>query len=96
MFHMRQIEEMLPESHFIHLIRGGRDVALFWRKTWFSPGPDVKTLASHWKQSVMAGLGGRTGTAHYLDVRYDQNSPAERDAFASVAGDLPVQLGYEP
>jgi hypothetical protein len=172
-FRMRQIEEMLPESHFIHLIRDGRDVALSWRKTWFSPGPDMKTLASHWKQSVMAGLGSRNGTAHYLDVRYEElihdaasvlqricdyisldfqpamlnffeNSPArlaehaerrrsdgtllvgreqrleqqrlttqspiperalawrttltsaERDAFASVAGDLLVQLGYEP
>jgi sulfotransferase family protein len=172
-FHMTQIADMLPESHFIHLIRDGRDVALSWRKTWFSPGPDMRTLASHWKESVMAGLNSRNGTAHYLEVRYEElihdaasvlqricdyisldfqpamltffeNSPArlaehaerrrsdgtlivgreqrleqqrltmqppisgralawratltsaERDAFASVAGDLLVELGYEP
>lgn len=172
-FHIRQVGQLLPEARFIHLIRDGRDVALSWRKTWFSPGPDMKTLASHWKQSVLAGLGSRTGTTHYVDVRYEElirdtasvlqricdhisldfqpamlkffvNSPArlaehaerrrsdgssivgrderleqqrlatqppiaervfawrttlttaERDAFASVAGDLLVELGYEP
>lgn len=172
-FRMEQIEDTLPEAHFIHLIRDGRDVALSWRKTWFSPGPDMTTLASHWKQAVMAGLESRESTAHHLDVRYEdlihdtasvlqricafisldfqpamlnffEHSPArlaehaerrrsdgtlvvgreerlkqqrlttqppvpgralawrttltsaERDAFASVAGDLLVELGYEP
>lgn len=70
-FSMRQIEEMLPESRFIHLIRDGRDVALSWRKTWFAPGQDMKTLASHWKQSVLAGLDSRKGGGHYLDIRYE-------------------------
>jgi hypothetical protein len=68
---MKQIEQLLPEAHFIHLIRDGRDVALSWRKTWFSPGPDMKTLASHWKQSVMAGLSSRLDVGHCLDVRYE-------------------------
>lgn len=172
-FCMEQIERMLPESRFIHLIRDGRDVALSWQKTWFAPGQDMKTLASHWKQSVMAGLGSRKGSGHYLDVRYEeliQNTasvlrricdyisldfqpamlsyfehsparlaehaerrrsdgtllvgreqrleqqrlaasppvsaraqawrttltPSEREAFASVAGDLLEELGYEP
>lgn len=168
---MRQIGQLLPEAHFIHLIRDGRDVALSWRKTWFSPGPDMTTLASHWKQWVTAGRG--SGTARCLEVRYEElvqdpapvlrricdfislefqpsmlrffentparlaehaerrrsdgtlivgreqrleqqrlttrppvsaralawrtaMTPAERDAFASVAGDLLAELGYEP
>lgn len=172
-FYMRQIEEMLPETRFIHLIRDGRDVALSWRKTWFAPGQDMRTLASHWKQSVSAGLNGRKDGGHYLEIRYEEliqdtasvlqricdylsldfqpamlnyfaNSPArlaehaerrrgdgtllvsrqqrleqqrlttrppiservqawrttltpsEREAFASVAGDLLDALGYEP
>lgn len=168
---MPQIAELLPESHFIHLIRDGRDVALSWRKTWFSPGRDMTTLASHWKEWVTAGLNSRP--AHCLEVRYEElihdtpsvlrrichyialdfqpsmltffeNTPsrlaehaerrrsdgtlivgrdqrldqqrlttsppvaervqawrgvmtsAERDAFAAVAGDLLLELGYEP
>ena len=172
-FSMPQIEATLPESRFIHLIRDGRDVALSWRKTWFSPGQDMKTLASHWKQSVMAGLDNGKSRGHYLEIHYEEliqntapvlqricdyisldfqpamlnyfeNSAArlaehtprrhpdgtlvvgraqrleqqyltmhpprldrvqawrtalstsEREAFASVAGDLLVMLGYEP
>lgn len=172
-FHMRRLEAMLPEAHFIHLIRDGRDVALSWRKTWFSPGPDMETLAQHWKRAVMAGLEGGTSVARCLEVRYEdlirdtasalqrichfisldlqpamlnyfETSPrrlgehaerrrsdgtlvvgreerlgqqrlttqppvteralawrttltvAERHAFSSVAGDLLVELGYEP
>lgn len=71
-FSMPQILALLPESRFIHLIRDGRDVALSWRKTWFSPGPDMKTLASHWKQSVTAGLASRGRRGHYLEIRYEE------------------------
>ncbi|CBE67978.1 putative Sulfotransferase domain superfamily [Candidatus Methylomirabilis oxygeniifera] len=71
-FCMRQIKEMLPKSRFIHLIRDGRDVALSWRKTWFAPGQDMKTLASHWKQSVSAGLDSRKDGSHYLEIRYEE------------------------
>ncbi len=46
------VEEVLPESHFIHVIRDGRDVALSLRQMWFSPGDDIETLAAHWKNCV--------------------------------------------
>lgn len=172
-FKMEQIEALLPESHFIHLIRDGRDVALSWRKTWFSPGQDIKTLAHHWQQSVRVGMESGIARRHYLAVHFEElientaavlqricdylsldfqpsmlnyfeNTPIrllehgerrrvdgsllvgrdqrlqqqllttyppardrvgawrdtltafERDAFASVAGDLLSQLGYEP
>lgn len=70
-FHIKRISDTLPEARFIHLIRDGRDVALSWRKTWFSPGPDMKTLATHWKQSVTAGLSNRNTSGCYLEVRYE-------------------------
>ena len=37
-FLMPQIAALLPEAHFIHVIRDPGDTALSWRKTWFSPG----------------------------------------------------------
>ena len=33
---------MLPEAHFVHLIRDGRDVALSFRGLWFGPGDDTE------------------------------------------------------
>ena len=37
---MPEIAAMLPEAHFIHVIRDPRDTALSWRKTWFAPSQD--------------------------------------------------------
>src|SRR6185312_4030447 len=33
-FVMREIAAVLPEAHFIHVLRDPRDTALSWRKTW--------------------------------------------------------------
>lgn len=98
-FHMRRIQDMLPEAHFIHLIRDGRDVALSWRQTWFSPGPDMETLAQHWKQAVLAGLEGRTSVARYLEVRYEDlirdTAPVLRRICDFISLDLqPAMLNY--
>jgi Sulfotransferase family len=71
-FGMEQIGNMLPESRFIHVIRDGRDVALSWRKTWFAPGQDMETLASHWKQWVTAGQSSRKRDGHYVEIRYEE------------------------
>src|SRR5689334_10706192 len=36
-FMMQHIQALLPEAHFIHVIRDPRDTAMSWRKTWFAP-----------------------------------------------------------
>jgi hypothetical protein len=46
--HISDIAETLPEAHFIHIIRDGRDVGLSLRQCWFAPGHDMKGLAGHW------------------------------------------------
>jgi hypothetical protein len=69
--YMRGIANLLPEAHFIHLIRDGRDVALSLRQTWFSPGDDIETQAAHWQQWVVSGREQGKQCPHYLEVHYE-------------------------
>lgn len=54
-FYLPQIEKILPEAHFIHIIRDGRDAALSLRPLWFSPGSEIETLATYWYKWVSSG-----------------------------------------
>ena len=70
--HLPSIEALLPEAHFVHIIRDGRDVALSMRPMWFAPGRDIETLAAHWRQCVTIGRQEGVLCKHYLEVRYEQ------------------------
>jgi hypothetical protein len=69
--HMVAIEQGLPEAHFIHIIRDGRDVALSLRQVWFSPGQDMRLLAKTWRRDVSVTRAQGRRCAHYLEVRYE-------------------------
>jgi hypothetical protein len=69
--HMRAIESLLPESHFIHIIRDGRDVAVSLRKVWFAPGQDIATLASYWTGLVRDTRAAAPSVRRYMEVRYE-------------------------
>jgi hypothetical protein len=66
---MPVIAEVLPEAHFVHIIRDGRDVAISVRSLWF--GPDsIEDAAAWWKERVV--IGRRAGsTLSYTEVRYE-------------------------
>lgn len=68
---IRDIAETLPEAHFIHVIRDGRDVSLSLRQCWFSPGQDMKILAAHWERHVAEGRRQGSRCGRYLEVRYE-------------------------
>ena len=70
--HLRSIEAILPEAHFLHIIRDGRDVALSLRPMWFAPARDIETLASHWRQCVTKCREDAERCRHYMEVRYEQ------------------------
>jgi hypothetical protein len=77
-FWIEAIASLLPEAHFIHIIRDGRDVALSWREMWFAPDQRIEALANHWVNWVTAGRQQGQQCQHYLEVRYEeliQNSP---------------------
>jgi hypothetical protein len=70
--HVEAIEKLLPEAHFIHIIRDGRDVALSLRPMSFAPGLDMKTLALYWRRLIQhARQSGRRCRA-YSEIRYEQ------------------------
>jgi hypothetical protein len=68
---MPQIAALLPEAHFIHIIRDPGDTALSWRKTWFAPGQDFRVLGAEWRKHVEAGRRAGSLVRRYLEVRFE-------------------------
>lgn len=69
---MKDIQTLLPEAHFIHIIRDGRDVALSIKGKWFSPGNDMETQASRWLLRIQEGRQQAQFCRHYIEVRYEE------------------------
>ena len=92
--HIPTIENLLPEAHFIHIIRDGGDVALSLRPLWFAPGRDMATLALHWRTLVEQGRGGGAQAKHYLEIRYEDLVRAPQATLAQVCAFL--QLNFRP
>jgi hypothetical protein len=68
---MDRIGRCLPEAHFIHVVRDGRDVALSLRQVWFAPGHDIELLARYWRDCVDTTHRLARQCAHYLELRFD-------------------------
>ncbi len=69
--HIANIEAVLPEARFIHVIRDGRDVAASLRERWFSPGYEIEVQANFWLDHVRAGQQQGAAAGHYLELRYE-------------------------
>ncbi len=69
--HLNTIREVLPEAHFIHVIRDGRDVAQSLRQMWFSPGWEPETQAKHWMDCVCTARSQGAGDHAYMEVRFE-------------------------
>ena len=70
-FLLPQIAALLPEAHFIHIIRDPGDTALSLRKTWFAPGQDFRVLGGEWRKHVEAGRRAASLVRRYLEVRFE-------------------------
>jgi hypothetical protein len=70
--HLKAIRKILPEARFVHIIRDGRDVALSLRRMWFSPGWDMETQATYWRDCILAARRAGRGQHDYLEVRYEE------------------------
>lgn len=70
--HVAKIEKLLPEAHFIHIIRDGRDVSLSLRPLWFAPGQDMQTLALYWRQLIQQTRAAGHQCRAYTEIRYEQ------------------------
>ena len=82
--HAQSIETLLPEAHFVHVIRDGRDVALSLRPMWFAPGRDIETLAAYWRDCVTTGRRQGAACRHYMEIRYDRLLENSREALEAI------------
>jgi hypothetical protein len=82
--HLAAIERVLPEAHFLHMIRDGRDAALSLRPMWFAPGRDIRTLASSWREAVATARAQGARCRRYLEVRYEDLLSRTEDVLRQV------------
>lgn len=69
--HLKTIEDLLPEAHFVHVIRDGRDAALSLRGLWWGPGDDIEAQAHFWVEQITHTRQESQQVAHYAEVRYE-------------------------
>lgn len=67
---MDLIQRLLPEAHFVHIIRDGRDVALSTVPVWFGAG-DVSGAAEEWARTLATARRQAERLSHYTEVRYE-------------------------
>jgi hypothetical protein len=92
--HLNAIRRALPEARFIHIIRDGRDAALSLRRMWFSPGWEIETQASYWRDCVLAARRASAGRDDYLEVRYEELILNTEETLKRVCAHS--DLTYEP
>jgi hypothetical protein len=68
---MPAIQAVVPEAHFIHIVRDGRDVALSYSGLWFGPSDEIEAQARFWVDQIRSTRRDATALAHYLEVRYE-------------------------
>lgn len=91
--HLNTIRQVLPEARFIHIIRDGRDAALSLRNMWFSPGWEIETQASYWRDCILSARRAGIGHADYIEVRYEELILNTRETLERVCAH--INLAYE-
>jgi len=97
--HLESIARLLPEAHFLHIIRDGRDVALSVRGLPFAPGESMEEIAHDWCRRIEETRAQGARCSRYLEVRYEslvrETEATLRlvSAFADLPFD-PLQLAY--
>jgi hypothetical protein len=66
---MRRVASALPEAHFVHLVRDGRDVALSQVEVDFGPD-EVAAVARRWVEGI-AKARRQARRVSYLELRYE-------------------------
>ena len=69
--HIKKISKVIPEAHFIHLIRDGRDVTLSRTKTLALKDVPIAKSARRWKKRLKRARRQGAKVEHYLELRYE-------------------------
>jgi hypothetical protein len=80
------IESCLPEAHFIHIIRDGRDVAMSQRKTWglAQSSEGVKQCAQLWVDTIEEVRRQGSHCGHFCELHYEYLIASPRDAIERI------------
>jgi len=90
---MRRVASALPEAHFVHLVRDGRDVALSQIEVDF--GPDqVADAARDWAEGIGKARRQARRLLHYLELRYE-DLVAEPEPLLRRVCEF-IQLSWDP
>lgn len=68
---IQSIEKLLPEAHFIHIIRDGRDVALSYKDMWFGPDKNINSLANSWLYRIRETRRQAQNVKNYTEIKFE-------------------------
>jgi hypothetical protein len=91
---MDLIAGLLPEAHFLHIIRDGRDVMLSVRGLWFRPGDTVEACAEDWARRLARTQAIGRRLSRYLEVRYEALVTSPEATLRTICSFL--DLAFEP
>ena len=96
---MKRIGKVLPEAHFIHLIRDGRDTALSRVDRAVEEPATTKFLARRWRRRILAARRLGANLPYYMELRYEDlvldTEPTLRRVCEFVKLDFdPAMLAY--
>ena len=76
------VHNLLPEAHFIHIIRDGRDAALSARGLPFSSN-DIEVIARNWVRQIRLARS-NARICHYLEIRYEDLLHTSSDVLREI------------
>jgi len=82
------IARLLPEAHFIHVIRDGRDSALSYQGLWFGPGDDFELQAKFWKDQIAVARKQAAELRHYREIRFEALVTDPESVLRELCADL--------
>ncbi len=89
---MTRIARLLPEAHFIHVIRDGRDSALSYQGLWFGPGDDFAVQAKFWKDQIANTRKQAAELNHYREVRFEALVMDPQSVLCELCADLNLEF----
>ncbi len=69
---MLEISLVLPEAHFIHIIRDARSVVSSLKKAYFTKNRNVDALANNWVTSITNAREKAQEVQHYMEIKYEE------------------------
>lgn len=87
------VQNVLPEAHFIHLIRDGRDVAVSGKGLAFTGG-DIEVIAKNWVRQILLARRDARACRRYLEITYEDLLFKSADVLREICEF--INLSYEP